>query len=140
MLNDFGVTIPKEENDKVDTLRYSFQKLMVMSVSSFDCYRYAFYSFFLKKTYETWPQHKSQTRKGNAIFIKYAVLSCLKTKNANFTSDFREFFILVSSKHSEIFLCWHIVVEILLVSPSAIFGFRSQPVSFWSSPSFWICF
>lgn len=33
MLNDFGVTIPKEENDKVDTLRYSFQKLMAMAVS-----------------------------------------------------------------------------------------------------------
>ncbi|XP_052240013.1 dynein axonemal heavy chain 8-like isoform X2 [Dreissena polymorpha] len=31
MLNDFGVTIPKEENDKVDTLRYSFQKLIFMS-------------------------------------------------------------------------------------------------------------
>lgn len=34
MLNDFGVTVPKEENDKVDTLRYSFQKLMAMSVST----------------------------------------------------------------------------------------------------------
>ena len=33
MLQEFGVTIPKEENDKVDTMRYSFQKLMVMSVS-----------------------------------------------------------------------------------------------------------
>ena len=33
MLNDFGVTIPKEETDKVDTLRYSFHKLMRISVS-----------------------------------------------------------------------------------------------------------
>ncbi|XP_060567173.1 dynein axonemal heavy chain 5-like, partial [Ruditapes philippinarum] len=31
MLNDFGVTVHKEENDKVDTLRYSFDKLMAMS-------------------------------------------------------------------------------------------------------------
>ncbi|XP_053374157.1 dynein axonemal heavy chain 8-like [Mercenaria mercenaria] len=31
MLNDFGVTAPKEENDKVDTLRYSFQKMLVMA-------------------------------------------------------------------------------------------------------------
>ncbi|KAL4222174.1 Dynein heavy chain 8 [Mactra antiquata] len=31
MLNDFGLTVPKEENDKVDTLRYSFVKLMAMS-------------------------------------------------------------------------------------------------------------
>lgn len=35
MLNDFGVTIPKEETDKVDTLRYSFQKLMGMAVSTY---------------------------------------------------------------------------------------------------------
>ncbi|KAJ8316142.1 LOW QUALITY PROTEIN: hypothetical protein KUTeg_006156 [Tegillarca granosa] len=28
MLQDFGVTVAKEENDKVDSLRYSFQKLM----------------------------------------------------------------------------------------------------------------
>ncbi|XP_052061669.1 dynein axonemal heavy chain 8-like [Mytilus californianus] len=28
ILNDFEVTVPKEENDRVDSLRYSFQKLM----------------------------------------------------------------------------------------------------------------
>ncbi|XP_052798280.1 dynein axonemal heavy chain 8-like [Mya arenaria] len=31
MLNDFGVTIPKEEHDKVDTMRYSFQKLIFIA-------------------------------------------------------------------------------------------------------------
>lgn len=33
MLQDFGVTVAKEENDKVDSLRYSFQKLMTKAVS-----------------------------------------------------------------------------------------------------------
>ena len=33
MLHDFEVSVPQEENNKVDSLRYSFQKLMVIAVS-----------------------------------------------------------------------------------------------------------
>ena len=40
MLHDFELTIPKEENDKVDSLRYSFQKLIVSAVSQSACLEY----------------------------------------------------------------------------------------------------
>ena len=33
MLHDFEVSVPQEENNKVDSLRYSFQKLMAIAVS-----------------------------------------------------------------------------------------------------------
>ena len=33
MLNEFEVSVPQEENNKVDSLRYSFQKLMAIAVS-----------------------------------------------------------------------------------------------------------
>lgn len=35
MLYAFGVSVPKEETDKVDTLRYSFEKLLLQAVSIF---------------------------------------------------------------------------------------------------------
>lgn len=53
MLNDFEVTISKEENDRVDSIRYSFQKLMRSAVSLFSGL-----TMYIKLSHITWKKKK----------------------------------------------------------------------------------
>lgn len=57
MLNDFEVTISKEENDRVDSIRYSFQKLMRSAVSLFSGL-----TMYIKLSHITWKKKKKSLK------------------------------------------------------------------------------